>query len=247
MDGETLPDGAETAPVTSRLADSIDDLAEDDLLIINDSRRTWVVTDIVDQELDHTDDERLRKRAVRVQTGGDYSSEVACGILLEEYPDRHEAGIHIFTSPHWHEEGKRYELASLDTVETQVPWVVCRTTGSSNVYHFPDPLTAASGEARPACGGCRGEDTDEVEYRIVRVNAVYPAKRACMNCARRHQPREIPKVNCPACGRPIGVGLLHGPQVESVTGVTLECPETDCGFTGEVALDQQGQSPASAD
>ncbi|WP_276259912.1 hypothetical protein [Haloglomus litoreum] len=244
MDGDQLPDGVDTQPVAPALAETLTGLTADDLVVINGDRRTWAVQEVVEQDLQHTPDARQHKHAVRVRTSGQ-GDATACGLLLETYADRQEAGVHVLEAANWYEADRRYALESLEELVTQVPWVVCRTTGSSDVYHFPEPVAAARGEAQPACGGCNG--TTDVEYRIVRVNAVYPAKRACMDCARRHRPRELEPVSCPDCGRAIGVGLLQGPRVDAVSGVTVQCSAEDCSFAGEVSLDVAGGVSVGAD
>jgi hypothetical protein len=244
MDGDQLPECVDTQPVAPALAETLTTLTADDLVVINGDRRTWAVQEVVEQDLQHTPDARQHKHAVRVRTSGP-GDATACGLLLETYPDRQEAGVHVLEAANWYEAGKRYALNSLEQLVTQVPWVVCRATGSSDVYHFPEPMAAARGEARPACGGCNG--ATDIEYRIVRVNAVYPAKRACMDCARRHRPRELEPVSCPDCGRAIGAGLLQGPRVDAVAGVTVRCPGQECSFAGEVSLSAGEGAAAGAD
>jgi len=226
----------DTATVPLGVVNTIEALEEEDLVVVNDDTRTWEVTDIVDREFG-SDDDRVSKRAVRMRNPTGHGEEPnVFALILEEYPNGYEAGFHVLSSTNWYEEDRIYRVESVTVLETLIPWVVVRLGAATDTYHFPDPWFAARGEAAPACGGQPGEDVAEVDHRLVRVNVVYPAKRACMDCARRHRPREVPKLNCPECGHGIGLGLLHGKSVTAVEGVAIECPGRDCDFEGVVDL-----------
>jgi hypothetical protein len=230
---ETIAAG-ETSPVPFDLVQTIEAIDEEDLVSVNDDTRTWNVTDVVDREIEGADP-RLSKRAIRMENYRGRETDVFA-LVLEEYPDSYGAGFHVLETTDWYEEERVYDVESVEILETLIPWVVVRNSSSSQTYHFPDPFSAASGEAVPACGGQPGEEIVEGDYRIARVNAVYPAKRPCMDCARRHHPREIPKLNCPECGYGIGRGLFHGKGLRAIGGVYIECAGRDCDFEGVVSL-----------
>ena len=234
MQHTAIVEDAETSPVSVDLVPTIQEISQDDLVLVNDDTRTWEVTDVVDREIGGKDP-RLSKRAIRMENPRGKETNVFA-LVLEEYPDGYESGIHVLETTNWYEENKVYEVESVEILDTLIPWVAVRNSEKSIVYHFPDPFFAARGEAAPACGGQQGEEVTEGDYRIARVNAVYPAKRPCMDCARRHQPREVSKVYCPECGFGIGRGMLHGERVKAIEGVYIECAGRECDFEGVVSL-----------
>lgn len=223
-----------TYAVGSELASVIEEVGCEDLVLVNGTSRTWEVTDVVAHDLtDDPSDDRTAKRTLRLEHTQSAGTRVF-GLVFEAYADGYEARLHVLDTPHSYEEDAVYAVDSVERLETVVPWVVLR--GSADTYHFPDPVAAARGEAAPACGGPQGTDPEDVEHRFARIEAVYPAKRVCRNCAHRHQPRNVSKVSCPECGRVIGTGVLHGRGVDAVSGLAIECPSRSCDYEGVVRL-----------
>lgn len=222
-----LPEGN----VGSDVAQAIEDIQEENLVIVNDDTRTWEVTETVTKQYG-ADDDRESKRVVRLESG----TEDVFALVLEEYPDhRYHAQLHVLETKNWYEEGQVYDVESVEILDTIIPWPVVRRSGGSDVFHRPDPFTAAYGEAMPACEGAHIGEPDD--YRFVGIQKIYPAKRPCMDCFRRRVPREVERINCPECGRLIGSGLFHGNGVNGIEGVQIDCPDRKCEFNGVVPLD----------
>ena len=219
-----------TTPAQSAVAESITKVSEGAFLVVNEDTRTWEVQEVVDKAYGPGDD-RKRKRALRLVAGTDE----AAAIVLEEYPDEaFEVDFHILTSEKQYEADATTSVDGVEVLDTQIPWPVVRRGSSSEVFHRPAPVAAAEGRAEPACEGPHVEDS---EFRFVRLEAIYPAKRACKHCVRRRVPRPLGRLNCPECERFIGEGLVHGAGVDGVAGVYVECPDSSCAFEGVVSID----------
>lgn len=220
----------EQAPEPSPLVETITAIEEGDLVVINDFARTWEVTDVVDRELaDDPADARRSKRAVRLvaETG---SIRSVFALTLEAYPDRYETALHVLATPYWYEEDREFAVEAVEILETDFSWVVADCSNGSAVFHVPDPVAAAVGEAAPICAP---DGVDETDYRFVRRHAVRPARRACKDCARGHQPVAA-DLACPECDHRLGRSVVQGVARTAVQEIVITCPA--CGFTGPLSV-----------
>jgi len=207
--------------VDPELVDTIQSVTEGDFLVVNDRSRTWEVTDVVERPFNEPADPRESRRVCRLTSGA-----TVFELELTTYPNRHEAALHVRETTNWVHEGQSYDVHDVVILDQQVPWVV--VTSGAGKYHFPDPQTAAFGEAAPACGG----GNQDAEYRLARVSAVVPAYSGCKNCIRHEKPVEFDTVSCPECHKTLCSGLLQGVGCAAVDGLSIVCPK--CGFDGVV-------------
>jgi len=219
---------------TPAQVETIEDLVEDDILVVNGDTRTWEVTDVVDRSIDTADDAREHKRVCRLACEG-----ATLGLELVRYPDHHEAQLHVLETNEWTERDRTVPLASIKVLDRTIPWVV--VSSGSQVYHFPEPEAAGFGEAAPACGG----GTSPAEYRLTRINTVYPAYDACKNCVRHAKPVRLTPVTCPDCEKFICEGVFQRLAAGAVEGLVIACPR--CGFDGvaSVAIDGAARTEGS--
>lgn len=220
------PSGDAAPPEVS---ETVSGLAEDDLVIVNEDGRTWEVTDVVDQDLD-ADDSREGKRVVRLEAS---QQQFVWGLVFEQYPDHAECHIHVLETEYWYEADKVYPVEQIRVLDTHIPWVVTKR-GGTDVYHRPDPLSMADGEAHPVCNLPRDPEND-YDYNIQPFQNVYPAKRACMECFRRNRPRRG-KAVCPECGHRVAGVVVQGSAPAAITAVTVTCPAESCDYEGVVSL-----------
>jgi len=148
--------------VDGELVQAIEAVDEGDFLILNGDSRTWEVTDVVDRFIEDPADDGLSKRVLRLT-----STSATFGLELVEYPDCHEATIHVLETNDCYEADQTFAVDAVQVLDQQVPWVV---VGNTSTYHFPDPHAAAYGEAAPACGVGDADDS----FRITRISTVYP-------------------------------------------------------------------------
>ena len=214
------------AGVEPSLVDTIQNIEDGDVLVVNGDSRTWDVTDVVDRAIEDPNDARESKRVCRLSCG-----ESVFGLELVAYPDRYTASLHVLATEDWTEDGQVFDVHDVERLTQQVPWVV--VTGGGDTYHFPDPQAAAFGEAQPACGG----GNHGASYRIARSNTVRPTYSGCKDCLRHQKPVALKSVTCPSCSKSICHGILQGGAVGAVDGLSITCP--GCGFDGvaDVALD----------
>jgi hypothetical protein len=171
---------ATAARVDAEIVACIYDCQPDDLLVINETARSWQVTEIVTRDCaDDPADEREAKRTLRL-VGAQSEGDLVAGLVLERYLDRATCRLHLLATPHWYEVESTIPVSAVRQLATQPPWVVLSRSGSADRYHRLDPVAAAHGEARPACGV-----ETEADYRIARVTAVCPANQPCRNCMRQ--------------------------------------------------------------
>lgn len=224
---ETHPD----AGTDSSLVATIEAVEEGDLLVVNGDARTWDVTDVVDRRIEEPDDERLSKRVLRLS-----SDTATFGLELVEYPGCHEATLHVLETDDWVEAEQTYDVQDVEILDQQVPWVVV-TGSAANTYHIPDAHAAAYGEARPACGA----GTDDSDYRITRLSAVYPAYSGCKSCLRYAKPTTLESVECPDCEKVVCRGVLQDVTIVAVDGLAITCER--CGFdsVADVTLGSGGE------
>ena len=221
----------ETDTVTDEIATVVEGLEERDLVAINDDDRTWRVTDIVERDLSGKDDDRLQRRAIRLKTSGGDSDTAA--LVCDKYPTRCEIGLHPLSSRNFVEEGRVYAGTSIDCLNLDPEWIVHRKEGTPASYHLPDPQAAAHGDALPACDA-HAAARDDPEYRFVARTLVDAHQDICRDCARRFQPRDLPRLTCPDCGCTIGNGVLYGPCVSAVKTLSYDCP--NCTFEGTISV-----------
>jgi len=215
---------------TAGVVRSIDD---DDVVVVNDDGRTWLVTDAVERQLDGDETARERKWAIRLQSRrGDDASTATAALVLVGFADHYEAALHILDGKDRVEDGQVYAVESVEVLEPDPSWVVVQRAGHSSVFHLPAPEPASRGAALPACGGQPGP-VDPSEYRLVGRRLV-PGLTVCRDCARRHRPRGFETVTCPGCGRNLATGVIYGPRVTGITGLTVACPAADCSYNGTV-------------
>lgn len=223
----------ETDTVDDEIAAVVDALEERALVVINDDDRTWRVTDIVDRDLSKKDDKRLQRRAVRLEASGDDPDTAA--LVCDQYPSRYEAGLHPLSSRNFVEEGRVYAVTSIDRLDLEPEWIVHRKEGTPDSYHLPDPQAAARGDALPACDAHKAA-RDEPEYRFAARSLVDVHQDICRDCARRFQPRDLPRLTCPSCGCTVGNGVVYGPRVDVLDTFTFNCPR--CPFDDTIQLDE---------
>lgn len=225
---------ATTARVDAEIVACIEDCQPDDLLVINETARTWQVTKVVTHDCaDDPADDREAKRTLRL-VGAQSEGDLVAGLVLERYPDRATCRLHLLATPHWYEVASTIPVSAVRKLATQPPWVVLSRSGSADRYHRPDPVAAARGEAEPAC-----RVKSDAEYRIARITVVYPAKQPCRNCMRQAQPATL-AVACPACGRTLADVLAQGHHADHLEGVLIRCPAKQCSFTGLVTATETG-------
>ncbi|EMA09749.1 hypothetical protein G9463_10120 [Haloarcula sp. JP-Z28] len=212
------------AGVEPSLVDTIKNIEEGDLLVVNGTSRTWDVTDVANRTIEGPNDARESKRVCRLSCG-----ESVLGLELVAYPDHYTASLHAPAVEDWTEESQSFDVHDVTILSQDIPWVV--VTGGADKYHFPDPQAAAFGEARPACGGGNQSAT----YRIVRSNTVRPTYAGCKDCLRREKPVALDHVTCPSCSRSICHGILRGSAVGAVDGLSITCPH--CDFDGVINVD----------
>lgn len=228
-------------PIEPAVADTIREIEADDVVVVNEDGRTWLVTDAIEASLADDSTDRVSKWAVRLQSKRSQEPGAATiALVLVEYPDHEEGVVHVLDPAKRLERDATYRVDRVEVLDPEPSWVVVQRAGHSSVFHLPAPEAAATGEALPACGGQPGEN-DPSEYRVVARRAV-PGLQVCRDCARRQRPRELDTVTCPACGRNIVSGLLQGPRPSGVDGLELECPESDCSYHGTVDLPSQSAS-----
>jgi len=213
------------ATVDGEIVQTIEAVEEGDFLVLNVDSRTWEVTDVVDRPIEDPAYDRQSKRVLRLA-----SRYATFGLELVEYPDCHEATIHVLETNDCFEGDQTYPVDTVQVLDQQVPWVV---VGNGSTYHFPDPQAAAYGEAEPACGV--GDEDDS--FRITRINTVYPAYSGCRDCLRHAKPIEIPRVHCPKCNKAICHGMFQEVELAAVDGLSITCPRERCDFDGVVELD----------
>jgi hypothetical protein len=238
-------DDASTTPVSTEVAKTVREIEDGDVVVVNRDGRTWLITDVADVSVSDDDTDRQKKRAVRMQSRRKqetYAATVA--LVLVEYPDHKEAAVHVLDAANRLEKDGVYAVDHVEILNPEPTWVVVQRAGTTDAFHLPAPVPAARGDALPACGGRPG-DVDAEEYRLVSRMAITPGPQICRDCARRQRPRELETVVCPDCERNIASGLLQGPRSQGVTGLRVECPESDCSFTG--AVDLPAASSGNAD
>jgi hypothetical protein len=211
------------------LVETIQGIEEDDVLVVNGDSRTWDVTDVVERPIDDPTDARESKRVLRLTC-----RSAVFGLELVEYPTRHEVSLHVLETEQWVEEGQVFDVDDVEVLTQEIPWVVV-SGGTADKYHFPDSRAAAYGEAKPACGAGNGEG----EYRIARINAVYPAYDGCKLCLRHSKPVELSMVHCPQCEKSICQGVLQEVEQTAIDGLSITCP--GCGFDGVVDIELGGR------
>lgn len=214
--------------VDPALVETIQGIEEGDVLVVNGDSRTWDVTDVVERSIDDPTDARESKRVLRLTC-----RSAVFGLELVEYPDRHEASLHVLETPQWTEEGQVFDVDDVEVLTQQVPWVVV-SGGTATKYHFPDPQAAAYGEAKPACGAGNQGST----YRITRCSAVVPAYAGCKDCLRNAKPVRLQPVTCPDCSKHICQGVLQQVEPAAIDGLSITCPR--CGFDGVVDVEAGG-------
>ncbi|MDL0126606.1 hypothetical protein [Halobacterium salinarum] len=225
----------EAHTVDAEVVDTVRSIDDDDVVVVNDDGRTWLVTDTVERRLSGDETPRERKWAVRLQSHrGEDASTATAALVLVAFTDHYEAALHILDGKDRIEDGQVYALEHVAILDPDPSWVVVQRAGHSTVFHFPAVRPASRGEALPACGGQPGP-VDPSEYRIV-SRTVVPGLTVCRDCARRQRPRAFETVTCPACGRNLTSGVLQGPRVAGVTGLQVDCPEADCSYSGIVDL-----------
>ena len=106
------------AGVDEEIVSTIEAIEEGDLLVINDDARTWDVTDVVDRPIEDPADERVHKRVCRLN-----SRTAVSGLELEEYPDCHEATLHVLETSDWAERDRTYSVETVEVLDQEVPWV----------------------------------------------------------------------------------------------------------------------------
>jgi len=214
---------AATKQLRQDLVTTIEAIEEGDLLVINDDTRTWEVTDVVERSVDDPSDARVGKRVLRLAV-----DTAVFGLELEEYPQHHEASLHVLETDDCLEADRVYDVESIEILDQQVPWVV--VTSGTDTYHFPDPYAAAYGEAEPACGGSHQDS----EYRITRINTIVPRYRGCKSCIRHAKPVTLQPVRCPDCDKTVCHGLFQRFDAAAVDGIAITCQRTNCEFEGIV-------------
>ncbi|CQH55147.1 uncharacterized protein HHUB_2189 [Halobacterium hubeiense] len=227
---------ASTKQVSADVAKTVREIGEGDVVVINRDGRTWLVTDVAEVSVADDDTDRREKRAVRMQSHrGTEPDAATVALVLVSYPGHKEAAVHVLDAANRLEEDSVYAVDHVEILDPEPTWVVVQRAGTTDAFHLPAPVPAARGDALPACGGRPG-DVDPEEYRLVSRTVITPGPQICRDCARRQRPRELETVACPDCERNIASGLFQGPRVQGVTGLRVECPESDCSFTGLVDL-----------
>lgn len=161
---------------------TLEDVEKGAYLVVNDDRRTWVVTEDGWEEIGAESDPREWKRTVRIQDGG---GRADAAIIVEDYGDRVEGCLYIHDSPKRHEPDTVHALEGVEVVDTEAMWVL--TGKNKDHYHLPDALSAARGWAEPACG----VEVD-CKWRFVRSSALQPIKDPCMSCFRERETGDAP-------------------------------------------------------
>lgn len=94
-------------------------IEEDDILVVNGNSQTWDVTDVVKRSIDDPADERLHKRVCRL-----HSQEAVFGLLLVEYPDCHEATLHVLETNEWTEQDQTYPVQDANPLSGRITTLV---------------------------------------------------------------------------------------------------------------------------
>lgn len=220
---------------------TVAELVEDDLVVVNETRRTWTVTDIMDQP---DRDDAVHRRVVRLRSAPENHDPDVAGLISTVREDVHECRLEILHTEHWYREGHTASVEEIEILETTPSWVVVPRSGDGIVYHLPDPVAACRGEARPACHDTAAGQSDS-KSRFVARHLIQTAERPCKECFRRHRPRICERVRCPDCDRIIAVPYFQGEHAECVREIGVECPDSDCDFSDSVSLNTHLQSDAN--
>jgi len=125
--GATDTAGPVDAGVEPSLVDTIQNIEEGDVLVVNGDSRTWDVTDVVDRSIEDPNDARESKRVCRLPCGAS-----VFGLELVAYPDRYTASLHVLATEDWTEDGRVFEVHDIEILTQQVPWVV--VTGGADRF-----------------------------------------------------------------------------------------------------------------
>jgi hypothetical protein len=93
------------AGVDPALVETIQNIEDGDVLVVNGDSRTWDVTDVVDRPIEDPNDARESKRVCRLSCGGS-----VFGLELVTYPDRHTASLHVLATEDWTEDVRVFEV-----------------------------------------------------------------------------------------------------------------------------------------
>jgi len=106
-----VPDGPAGA-VDGELVRTIEAVEEGDFLVLNDDSRTWEVTDVVDQHIEDPTDDCRSKRVLRLA-----SRYATFGLELVEYPDCHEANLHVLKTNDRLEANRTYAVDDVQVLD----------------------------------------------------------------------------------------------------------------------------------
>mgnify|MGYP007026970262 CR=1 FL=1 len=210
---------------------TVAELSEGDLVVVNDTRRTWEVTDVVDQS-DREDAQHRRVLRLRASASGD--PDIA-GLVSTVHSNHHDCRFEILHTDYWYLEDHTESVEAIEHLETTSEWVVASRSGDGVVYHLPDPIAVCRGDARPACHETAAAYSNS-EWRIVVRHLLQEVQRPCKECFRRHRPRVCERVQCPDCDRLITTPFFQGSHPELVEALVVDCPADDCEFSGAVSL-----------
>lgn len=217
--------------VGREIAETIDNIERHELVVVNEGQRTWRATEIVGERFHDPSDERVRKRAVRLE-----STRATCGLVLVEYPERMEAEVHVLESSNEIEECfETVAVTSVERIDIHPPRVLAQTGGES--YHRPDPRAFLRGELLPLCSyGNHKESASSGRFRLERPENVFPDDQPCIRCFREQKVKRVDSVACPDCGQELVDGVLHGPDPSQMEAIEIACPSGHCDFAGPVSL-----------
>lgn len=215
--------------VCDDLAATIENVEQHDLLVVNNDRRTWTVTTVVEETFDAAD-ARDRKRVLRLET-----TEAECGLILRAYPDRYEAELRVLETDQWLErEIEAFAVTSVRVLDTKPDWVVVGRHESDR-YHRADPTAMLDGRVEPLCAnGAAYRNGSGSRFTLERIHDVFPRLLPCKTCFRHNEPERLGDVRCPECDTKIIDGFLIGTHHDLVRGLDVECPQS-CGFEGVVS------------
>lgn len=171
--GVTNRDPETTSDSKEAIAETIKNLHETDLIVINGDTRTYHVTDVVEQVGDDGD-AFTNRYVIRLEW---HRGDGRLALVLEERT-KAKIEVHVLQDDRLPGEGGTYDVEAVEIIPTNLEWVIHYR--GRNHYHRPDPEAAARGQAEPFCGmGAEG-----IEPKFRRRGNLHPGQEACAHCFR---------------------------------------------------------------
>jgi len=184
-DGDSVPesvdhDDGDANVVSQDVVDTIRAIEEGDFLHVNDTTRTWTVTEVVTTYFDD-EDPRESQEGVRLQysTGVATHDFVTRAIVCDTYPGFATATLHILSAERPGDEGRSLPVETVERFRASLEWVVVHPGGRAGTWHRPDPAAAARGQAAPACGRGPTEGGSRFVNRSL-IDSSYDPCKACV-------------------------------------------------------------------